>query len=105
MSAIVVFITAKNKAEAKKIAQAVLHKKLAACVNIVDGIESLFWWEGKIDSAREVLLICKTENALFKKLEVAVKAVHSYQNPEIIALPIVAGSQAYLKWIKNSVKG
>jgi len=77
--------------------------KLIACANIVGGIESLFWWEGKIDSAKEVLLVMKTKKVLFKKLEAKVKALHSYKTPEIIALPVTAGSSAYLKWIDNSV--
>jgi len=101
---IVVFVTTKNSAEAKKIAQGLLAKKLIACANIIGGVQSFFWWEGKVDSAKEALLILKTSKACFKKLVLAVKALHSYSVPEIIALPIVAGSRDYLQWINKSVK-
>lgn len=100
---IVVLVTAKDEEEAKKISEKLLSDKLVACANIVKGIESLFWWEGKIDHSNEILLVLKTKRSLFKKLEKAVKSVHSYSTPEIIALPIVAGSKNYLKWIGESV--
>lgn len=101
---IVVFVTAKDKAEGQKIADKLIQSKLAACVNILEGVTSLFWWEGKVDQASEVLLIIKTQKVLFKKLEKAVKSAHSYTVPEIIALPIVTGNADYLKWIKDSIK-
>lgn len=100
---IVVLITAKNKTEAKKVAQGLLKDRLAACVNILGGVESLFWWQGKIDKGSEALMIIKTKQKSFEKLVSKVKLLHSYQNPEIIALPIVAGSWNYLKWIDESV--
>ena len=103
-SYIIVLVTAKDAAQANKIAQGLLQQKLVACANIVKGVESLFWWQGKIDKAAEVLLILKTKKSLFKKLESAVKKLHSYQTPEIIALPIAAGSAKYLQWIKESVR-
>jgi periplasmic divalent cation tolerance protein len=102
---IVVFVTAKDKIEAEKISQKLIQEKLAACVNIVEGVRSLFWWEGKVDQANEILLVIKTQKTLFKKLEKAVKSAHSYTVPEIIALPIIAGNADYLKWIKDSTKG
>ena len=104
-SYIVVLVTAKNTAEAKKIAQGLLKQKLIACANILPGVQSLFWWEGKIDSANEVLLILKTKKGVFKRLEAAVKKLHSYKTPEIIALPIAAGSSDYLQWITNTLPG
>lgn len=100
---IVVLVTAKDKAEGQKIADKLIQEKLAACVNIIEGVTSLFWWEGKVDQASEVLLIIKTQKTLFKKLEKAVKSAHSYTVPEIIALPVVAGNTDYLKWIKKTV--
>ncbi len=100
---IVVLVTAKDKAEGQKIADKLIQEKLAACVNILEGVTSVFWWEGKADQASEVLLIIKTQKTLFKKLEKAVKSAHSYTVPEIIALPIVAGNADYLKWIKKTV--
>ena len=102
---IVVFVTAKDKAEGQKIADKLIDDKIAACVNILEGVTSLFWWEGKIDQAREVLLIIKTRKILFNKLKKVVKAAHSYAVPEIIALPIINGNVDYLKWIKDSTTG
>ena len=103
-SAYVVYITAQNREEAEKIGRHLLKEKVAACVNIVDNIKSLFWWERKMDEAAECLLIVKTSVEKFKQLEAAVKKIHSYQVPEIIALPVVAGSKEYLDWIKSSLK-
>jgi periplasmic divalent cation tolerance protein len=100
---VIVLVTAKNKAEAGKIAKGLLEAKLIACANIIDGVESLFWWQKKIDRSKEVLLVLKTQQKLFKKLVSTVKLLHSYQTPEIIALPIIAGSGDYLKWIDESV--
>ena len=100
---IVVLITAKDKKEAEKIARSLLEAKLIACANIVEGVQSLFWWQGKIDSSKEVYLVLKTKKILFKKVLNQVKSLHSYQTPEIIALPIVAGSDDYLGWITSSV--
>jgi len=99
---IVILVTAKDKKEAEKIAQGLLVAKLIACANIIEGVQSLFWWQGKIDSSKEVLLILKTKKILFKKVMAKVKSLHSYQTPEIIALPIVAGSEDYLSWIHSS---
>jgi periplasmic divalent cation tolerance protein len=103
MSYIVVLVTAKDKKEAEKIARGLLEAKLIACANIVEGVQSLFWWQGKIDSSKEVLLVLKTKKILFKKVSIKVKSLHSYQTPEIIALPIAAGSEDYLQWINSSV--
>ncbi len=77
MSHIVVFVTAKNKPQAIKIAKGVLEAKVAACVNIIDAVQSLFWWEGKIDSSNEVLLIIKTKKSCFQKVVRTVKSLHS----------------------------
>ena len=98
---IVVFITASSKKEARKIARGLLEEKLVACVNIIDEVESLFWWQGKIDSAKEALLVSKTKKELFNKLAKKVKSLHSYSVPEIISLPIISGNKDYLKWIKE----
>jgi periplasmic divalent cation tolerance protein len=101
---IVIFITASNKKEASKIAETLIKKKLAACVNIVGKIDSRFWWQGKVDQAKESLLIVKSKKAKFAKIIRAVKSVHSYDIPEIIALPIVSGYKPYLRWINESVR-
>ncbi len=99
---VVILVTAKDKKEATKIAKSLLEDKLIACANIVGGVQSLFWWQGKIDSSKEVLLVLKTKKILFKKVMARVKALHSYQTPEIIALPIINGSEDYLNWINSS---
>ena len=104
MAYIIVLVTAKDKKEAGKIAKGLLEAKLIACANIVEGVQSLFWWQGKIDSSKEVLLVLKTKKILFKKVAVKVKSLHSYQTPEIIALPVIAGSKDYLQWLdKNCI--
>ncbi len=100
---IVILVTAKDKKEASRIARGLLEAKLIACANIIDGLRSMFWWQGKIDSSREVLLVLKTQHKLFPKVCAKVKSLHSYQTPEIISLPIINGSRDYLKWIDSSV--
>ena len=100
----VTFITTANKKQAKNIARILISSKLAACVNIVDKIESLFWWKGKVDGAREVLLIVKSKSGKLPKIIKSVKANHSYQVPEIISLPIRSGDAAYLRWIDDSLR-
>lgn len=98
---ILILVTAKNKREAKKIAKSLLEARLIACANIVSGVESMFWWEGKVDSAKEVLLVLKTTTKNFSKCEKEILALHSYKTPEIISLPITKGNSAYLKWINQ----
>jgi len=104
MKPIVIFSTCANRKEALRIAQSLVKNKLAACVNIVDKIESLFWWEGKVDRSREVLLIIKSRQSKLTGIIKSVKALHSYEVPEIIALPITGGYKPYLNWIDGSVK-
>jgi periplasmic divalent cation tolerance protein len=98
---IVVLVTAKDKQEARKLSQALVKKHLAACVNIVDKIESFFWWQGKVDKSNEALLIIKTKKSLFERLRKEVKRIHSYEVPEIIALPIIEADQDYRKWVQD----
>ena len=101
---IVTFVTCSSKKEAILIANKLLNEKLVACVNIIEGISSFFWWKGKVDKAAESLLIIKTVKKNFGKIQKTVKRIHSYDVPEIIALPIVSGSRSYLKWIDESIK-
>ncbi|MCX5704581.1 MAG: divalent-cation tolerance protein CutA [Candidatus Omnitrophica bacterium] len=101
---IVILITASKKKEAKKIAAKLLKEKLVACVNIVDKVESFFWWQGKIDNASESLMVIKSTKAKFRKIVKTVLSVHSYTVPEIIALPIIAGHKPYLDWIDESLR-
>ena len=101
---IVILITCSNAKEARKISRHLVGSKLVACVNIVDKVKSIFWWEGKVDSASEVLLIAKTKNSMINKVISHVKSLHSYKVPEVIALPIVAGNKDYINWINESVR-
>jgi len=101
---VVILVTTKNVQEGKKIVKKLLEKKLIACGNIIKAVESLFWWQGKIDKANESLLILKAKRTHFKKIVNQIKEIHSYSVPEIIALPIVDGNSDYLDWIKESVK-
>lgn len=96
---IIVYITVPSPEEGKKIAKALVEKRLAACVNIVPGLRSIYHWQEKICDEKELLLIAKTRDSLFERLEHEVKSIHSYKVPEIIALPIVKGSKEYLDWI------
>ena len=96
----VILITCGSTAEAKRIARAVVEARLAACVNILPGaITSIYRWKGKVESARERLLLIKTSRKRLGKLQAAVERLHSYEVPEFIALPIAAGSRAYLAWL------
>jgi len=96
------FITAPSADAAEKLARGVLEKKLAACVSMVSGVRSLFWWEGKLDRADEVMLICKTRMELADELSAYVCENHDYEVPEVIVLPIIGGNPEYLKWVKDS---
>jgi len=98
---IVVFITVSSEDEAAKIAKALVENKLAGCVNIIKNIRSIYSWQGKIEDEPEVLMIAKTQKHLFDSLMKKVKELHSYSVPEIIALPIVEGSEEYLKWLRE----
>lgn len=101
---LVVFITAATAEEASRIADILVSERKAACVSIISGLHSRFWWQGKIDSADEALLIVKTKAGLLDELIGLVKQNHSYEVPEVVALPIVGGNQDYLKWIGEEVK-
>jgi periplasmic divalent cation tolerance protein len=99
----VVLVTTASQAEGEAIAKALLAEKLAACVNIMP-VHSFYTWQGKQQSDREWQLIIKTNLTLFSQLAVKIKELHSYEVPEIIALPIIAGSESYLSWLDGNVK-
>ncbi len=101
---IVVFVTCGSEEEALKIANALVEDHLAACVNLVAPIRSLYRWEGKIWDEKEWLLIVKTQKHRFETLEKKVKSLHSYSVPEIISVPITDGSSAYLNWIGENIR-
>lgn len=102
--AIVVLMTAANGEEAARLADLLIGAHLAACVQILPEIESVYRWEGKVERQAEILLLAKTTRSRFEDLEREVRALHSYETPEIIALPIVAGSAPYLEWLSAGVK-
>ncbi len=100
MSYNIVLMTASTKEEAVRIVRTLLEERLIACANIMDPVSSFFWWQGKIEEEKEVLVIMKSHETLFKKLSKRVMELHSYDTPEILALPIVNGSPSYLDWMK-----
>jgi len=100
---IVVFVTAPED-EAVDLAKTLVEERLVACVNIVPGLRSIYWWQGKVEDEPEVLCIMKTRSNLFESLRDRVRELHSYEVEEIIALPIVAGNPPYLDWIKENTK-
>lgn len=102
---IVVLVTCGSVKEARRIARALVERRLAACVNVVQApVESVYWWKERIESAREFLLVIKSARRRFAALEAEVRRLHSYDVPEIIALPIERGSRGYLKWISASLR-
>ena len=101
--AILVLMTAANVAEAAKLAEMLVGAKLAGCVQILPPMDSVYRWKGTIERETEVLLIAKTERSKFEEVEREVRAHHSYETPEIIALPITVGSAPYLKWLSASL--
>ena len=103
-NAIVVFMTAANGEEATRLADMLVGAHLAACVQIFPEIESVYRWEGKIERQAEVLLLAKTTKAKFDDLEREVRALHSYDTPEIVAVPVVAGSAPYLEWLVKATQ-
>ena len=103
MAPIIVFVTATSKGEARRIAKNLLEKRLIACANILDPVESHFYWQGKIDKANEVLMLLKSDQKLFTKLSKAIKEIHSYDVPEILAVPILEGFPPYLEWLNTAL--
>ena len=103
MQYILVYVTAGDRAEAERIAAAVVGERLAACANIFDSMHSLYWWEGRVERGEEAALLLKSELGLFEALRERVRALHSYATPCIVALPILAGHREYLEWISASV--
>ena len=104
MSYIVVIMTTSSKEEAARIVSSLLRERLIACANIVGPVSSLFWWQGKIDEENEFLVFMKSHRNLFERLSERVREIHSYDVPEIIALPIIKGSPSYLDWLKASLQ-
>jgi periplasmic divalent cation tolerance protein len=101
---VVVLITTPTIIEARAIGKKLVKEKLAACANIIPRIESVFFWQGRIRQEREILIVVKTQRAVFGRLVKRVKSLHSYTVPEIIALSITRGSKDYLRWIRESTR-
>ena len=102
---IVVLVTVGSVAEGERLSRALVEERLAACVNRIPAVHSVYRWQGKVEESTEELLVIKTRADLFAALEKRVRELHSYSVPEIIALPIMNGSEAYLKWLGEQVAG
>jgi len=100
----VVLVTVPTPEEGEKVAKHIVEKRLCACVNIIGGVRSLYWWEGKIQDDSEALLIIKTSEAVLEDLIGEVKRVHSYSVPEVVALPVENGNDAYLLWVTKETE-
>ena len=94
-----VYVTARDAAEAKRIGRIIVEERLAACANVIDGMSSVYWWQGKIEEASETVLILKTTTQRLQELTARVKALHSYDCPAVVAWPIDNGNADYLDWI------
>lgn len=101
---IVVLTTCDSREAAEKVARGVLEARLAACVNILPGVASLYWWKDKIEEAAEWLLVVKSSRAHFEKLRDQIVRLHPYDVPEVVALPIVDGAEKYLDWIEQELR-
>lgn len=99
-----VFTTTEKKEDAEKIVKALVEKRLAGCIQIVGPIVSTYWWKDNVETAEEWLCFIKSKKALYDELEKAIKEIHPYETPEIIAMPIVSGNKDYLEWLKNELK-
>ena len=101
---LLVLTTAASKAEAQRLSRDLLQRKLAGCVNLVPRLDSFYWWKGKIEHGSEVLLLIKTSRRRIVQLAHFLKSTHSYEVPELIALPILWGDQVYLNWLRQSLE-
>jgi len=104
MTNIMAFMTTATKQEAQNIVRSLLNKHLIACANILGPVDSEFWWQGKIDKAQEFLVFMKSNDKLFEKLSKTIKDKHSYETPEILALPIAKGWSPYLEWLNATLR-
>ena len=102
--AVFVYTTYPSLVEAERIGKAVLEKRLAACVNILPGMISHYWWKGKIERGEEVVMIIKTRASLTEAVQAAVKELHSYDTPAVLVLPIEGGEEGYLAWMMKETE-
>lgn len=104
MEFIVIYCTVPNKNEGREIAKALVKYKLVACVNIIDKIESIFSWDGQMQEEKEALMIIKTKKSLFDGVNKVIQKLHSYNVPEVIAIPVIEADETYLKWIAHETR-
>jgi periplasmic divalent cation tolerance protein len=97
--------TVEKREDADRLAELAVKKRLAACVQVIGPITSTYWWQGKVERGEEWLCLMKTGEGLYKALESAIRSVHPYDEPEIIALPVAEGSEGYLRWIEEETSG
>jgi len=102
---IVVFSTCGSQEESERLARKLLEARLAACVNVIMQIRSFYWWKGKIEDSGEWLLVIKTSRGLFERVRLVLEGAHSYELPEVLALPVVEGSPNYLTWLEGELEG
>jgi periplasmic divalent cation tolerance protein len=102
---LVIMVTVANRKDAARIGQEMVHMKLAACANVIPGIQSIYRWKGKVVKAQEALLILKTTKPRYHALEKAIKTIHAYEVPEIIALPVTEGLETYVGWVRSEIQG
>jgi periplasmic divalent cation tolerance protein len=100
-----VFTTAETQEDAQRIARAVVERRLAGCVQVVGPITSTYWWEGEVQTSGEWLCVIKSQREAYERLEQAILDVHPYEVPEVLAIPVVAGSQSYLAWLDAEMGG
>ncbi len=101
--ALLVFCTCEDRAEARRIATHLVEERLAACVNIIGGVQSVYRWEGNVSEAEEVQLLIKTTRERYPAFQKRITELHSYDTPEILAIPIAEGSEKYLRWLREQV--
>lgn len=104
MEFIVIYCTVPNKKEGREIAKRLIEKKLAACVNIIDKIDSIFSWDGELTEENEAMMFIKTKRELFDKVNALIQGLHSYNVPEVIAVPVLEADEQYLKWIAHETR-
>jgi periplasmic divalent cation tolerance protein len=100
---IIVFVTVPGLKEGSRISKGILASRLAACVSLIPGVQSMYWWEGKIARAKEAMLVVKTTKLQYQKLERKILELHPYEVPEVIAIPLVGGSPQYIEWVNREV--
>ena len=99
----IIYTTVDSEPEAERIARRLVEEKLAACVSIVGGVKSVYWWRGRVEESREYMLMIKTSASKLREVVEKLKSIHPYETPEIIAVPVAAGFKGYLEWIDESL--